>query len=143
MATVVILPDEEDIGPLIAALAEGGHRVIEAFNSGHVLQLAMRRELDVVILPDGAEPVDGEELLPVIRRLTEAVIVIVGDGDETRTTNALFQGADAYLRSPVDAGQLRSRLRALLRPLRGREVTGSEERSATDGPGRSFMEWGG
>ena len=106
--------------------------MIEAFNSGHVLQLVMRQRLDVLVLPDGGEPIDGEDLLPVIRRLTAAAIVVLGDGDETRMANALFLGADAYLRYPVDAIQLRSRLRALLRPRRLRGVPQSLERSGTE-----------
>ena len=93
--------------------------MIEAYDSGHVLQLVMRRRYDVVILPEDARPVDGEELLPMVHRLTRAAIVVVGRGDETKMANALFQGADAYLRYPEEAGALRSRLRALLR----RQVT--------------------
>ena len=114
MATVIILPQEESFS-LVAAAAEAGHHVIEAYDSGHLLQLVMRRRPDVLIMPDNVRPVNGEELLPVIRRLTTAVIVVVGIGDETKMANALFQGADAYLRYPEEAGKLRSLLTALLR----------------------------
>lgn len=117
MVTVLIVTREE-MSSLIPIVAEAGHRVIEAFDSGHVLQLVMRQEPDVVIIPDDAEPIDGEELLPVVRRLTTGPIIVVGEGQETRMANALFQGADAYLRYPINAGMLRSRLSSLLRARR-------------------------
>ncbi len=117
VATVIIMSREEMSG-LIPIVAEQGHRVIEAIDSGHVLQVVMRQRPDVVIIPDDAEPIDGEELLPVVRRLTTGPIIVVGEGQETRMANALFQGADAYLRYPISAGMLRSRLSSLLRARR-------------------------
>ena len=111
----------------MAILAEEGHRIVEAYDSGHVLQLIMRPGIDVVILPDDMEPMDGEELLPVIRRLTLATIVVVGEGEETTMASALFRGADAYLHYPDEPGRLRSRIRALLRPRRVRRQAGGGE----------------
>lgn len=129
MATVLILSLEE-MAPLVGIVAESGHRVIEAYDSGQVLQQVMRRRPDVVMVPDDAEPVDGEELLPVVRRLTASAIVAVGPGQETRMANALFQGADAYLRFPVEADNVRSRLRALLRRRVRGLVNASDESAA-------------
>ena len=119
MATILILPNDE-IESLIGVLAEGGHTVIEAHDSGEVLQRVMRAGLDAVVLPDAAELTDGQEMLPVVRRLTSAVIVVVGEGDEVKMANALFLGADAYLQYPDEPNRVRSRLRALLRPRRAR-----------------------
>ena len=120
MATVLVFSREKESSGLIPLLAEAGHRVIEAYDSGHVLQVVMRQHPDALILPDDAEPIDGEELLPVMRKLTTAPIIVVGEGQETRMTNALLQGADAYLRLPIDGGRLRSRLIALLRTPQAR-----------------------
>ena len=103
---------------LVPVLAEAGHRVVEAYNSGEVLQLVLRSQFDLVIIPDMSEPVDGQELLPLVRKLTLAAIVAVGHGDETAIANAFLQGADEYLRFPLDNSVTRSRVQALLRPRR-------------------------
>ena len=116
----------------MAEVAEADHNVIEAYDSGHLLQLVIRQRPDVVIMPDKVKPVNGEEMLPVIRRLTTAAILVVGAEDETRMANALFQGADAYLRYPDEAGKVRSLLKALLRRRRVREGDSEELSIAND-----------
>ena len=97
MATIVVLA-VGGLEPLIAAVAEEGHRVVEAYDSGHLLQLVMRGSPDVVVMPEIVDPVGGEETLPLIRRLTTAAILVVGPGNEVKMANALFYGADAYVR---------------------------------------------
>ena len=136
MATVMIMSREEMSG-LIPIVAEEGHRVIEAIDSGHVLQVVMRQQPDVIVMPDDAEPIDGEELLPIVRRLTTAAIIVVGEGQETAMASALFQGADAYLRYPIHGGMVRSRLRALLRQPR---EAGPVEETGNNGRAMSLME---
>ena len=120
------------LDPLIAAVAEDGHRVIEAYDVGHLLQLVMRGTPDVVVMPEDAQPANGEEILPLVRRLTTAAILLVGAGDEIKMANALFHGADYYVRYPEDAGKVRSRIRVLLR----RRVRPDDDNgpSTPDGP---------
>ena len=113
---------------VVPLLAQAGYGVIEASTSGEALQWVVRRSPDAVILPDNAEPVEGVELLPVLRQMTSAIIVVVGEGGENRMAQALFQGADAYWKYPVDAGKLPSRLRSLLRRRRERRRTDGHRR---------------
>jgi DNA-binding response OmpR family regulator len=123
----------EELSGLVATVAGAGHRVIEAFDAGHVLQQVMRHRLEAVILPDEVEPVDGEELLPIVRRLTTAAIAVAGRGGETEMAQALFRGADAYLRYPDEESRVRSRIRALLRRPRVRRPAEGEEGSRASG----------
>jgi DNA-binding response OmpR family regulator len=142
MSTVLIVLRKE-YSLLTNILVEEGHRVIEAFDSGHVLQHVMRQSVDAIILPEDAEPVDGEELLPVIRRLTAASIVVVGEGGEPKMAEALFRGADAFLRYPDEPARLRSRLRAILR-RRARRPVEKEQAEKEDEPNpkeSSFLEF--
>ena len=129
MANILIVLSEET-SPLVAMAAEAGHRVAEAQNSGEALREIMRQHPEAVIILDDGEPVEGVELLSIVRRMTKAAIIVVGKGGERRIAQALFQGADAYLTHPVDAGALRSRLRALLRR--------PSERRRSDGGRSSF-----
>ena len=86
MATVLILPYRPYYS-LMAAVGESGYRVVEAHDSGDMLRLASRRSTDLAIIPDDATPVEGEELLPAIRRLTPAAIIVVGTGGEVKMAN--------------------------------------------------------
>ena len=69
----------------------------------------------VVLLAEGMPSLDGIEMLPLIRRLTASPIIVVGEGGETAVVKALLQGADMYLRKPVNDVELLSRVRAVTR----------------------------
>ena len=71
MATILISACNEMTNLVIWA-AEDGYRVIEAYDSGETMQQVLRKHPDVVVLADYAEPVEGEDLLPIIRRLTSS-----------------------------------------------------------------------
>ncbi|MEE9261680.1 MAG: winged helix-turn-helix domain-containing protein [Dehalococcoidia bacterium] len=129
MAAVLILTSEETL-PLVAILAGAGHRVIEVHSSGEALHEVLRRQLDVVTIADNGELVEGVELLPVLRQMTAASIVVVGEGEQSRVAQALFLGADVYLHCPVDADEIRSRIHALVRPR--------SERRSTNGDPKQF-----
>ena len=93
---------------------EGIEVVAEADSGGGVARI-MERDPGVVLLADEMPPLDGVELLPLARRLTNSPIIVVGDGGETAVVKALLQGADMYLRRPVNYLELLSRIRALTR----------------------------
>ena len=82
MATVLILSGA-DTSALAPVVAEAGHRVVEAVDGDQMLQIGMRGEIHVAILPVDAEPIGGEELLRLMRRLTGAAIIAVGPPRET------------------------------------------------------------
>lgn len=119
MATILHMTSDltADLGPI---LDDMGERVIVANSGGDVLQEIIKRRPDIIILPDALEPVEGVDLLPVVRRMTERPIVFVGGGDTDRQAQALLQGADAYLKLPLRRATVRSRLMSLLRPRRPR-----------------------
>ena len=95
-------------------LGEGIDVVVEA-DSGLGVAHIMQRNPEAILMGDNIPPLDGVELLPLARRLTTSPIIVVGEGDETAVVRALLQGADMYLRKPVNYLELLSRVRALLR----------------------------
>ena len=97
-----------------------GERVVTAYSVGDVLQEIIRKRADIIIIPDQNEPVEGVALLPVIRRMTNQPIVLVGGADPNQQAQALLQGADMYLKLPLRPSIATSRLRTLLRPRRNR-----------------------
>ena len=95
-------------------LSEGIEVVVEA-DSGRGVARIMQRSPGAVLMADNMPPLDGVELLPLARRLTTSPIIVVGEGGETAVVRALLQGADMYLRKPVNYLELLSRVHALLR----------------------------
>ena len=68
-----------------------------------------------MLLAEGMPSLDGLEMLPLTRRLTASPIIVLGEGGETAVVKALLQGADMYLRKPVNDAELLSRVRAVTR----------------------------
>ena len=71
----------------------------------------------VIVITEGIPDVEGEDALHMIRRITRTPIIVVGSGGETAVVRALLDGADVYLRRPVNQREFLSRIRALMRRL--------------------------
>jgi DNA-binding response OmpR family regulator len=129
MANVdVLLLASGETEPLVAILkADADNRVFVARTAGEFLQELLRRPIDVSVIADRGEMVEGVDLLSVVSRMSSTAIFVVGEGGQDRIASALLQGADAYLTVPVSPAELRGRLHAVLwrqRP-RGRDGSGN------------------
>lgn len=115
MDSVLILADESERWLLAAVVEREDLVVLETDDPGDALQLLIDKNPQLVILAEEAPPVEGVEFLPLVRRLTSSPIIVTGWGGEVRLTQALLQGADAYIARPIDTQELHARIRALLR----------------------------
>ncbi len=99
------------------SLTLGGYEVEIAENGQHGLSRVAAADPDAVVLDIGMPDIDG---LEVCRRLRDAgnrvpvLMLTARDAVEDRI-EGLDAGADDYLVKPFDVGELRARLRALLR----------------------------
>ncbi len=77
---------------------------------------------DAILLDVMMPKIDGVSLVPLIRRVTEASIVMLSAlGDAQDKISGLAAGADDYVAKPFDLGEVAARLRAQLRrPLLAR-----------------------
>jgi len=74
---------------------------------------------DLVLLDLGLPDLDGVEVCRVLRRRSDAaVIVVTARGEEGDRVSALDQGADDYLVKPFGLAELLARVRAVLRRTR-------------------------
>ncbi len=113
---VLIIEIDASFRNALTEVFEGeGIEVFAEADSGGGIARIMQRPPGVVLMADEMPPLDGVELLPLARRLTSSPIIVVGDGGDTAVVKALLQGADMYLRKPVNYLELRSRMRALMR----------------------------
>ena len=91
--------------------------VVEEVDSSGGITRIMQSNPGIIIMAEDMPPLDGVELLPLIRRLTRAPIIVLGLGGETAVVKALMDGADMYLKKPLNYRELLSRVRALFRRM--------------------------
>ena len=82
---------------------------------------------DLLLLDEETPPIKGEELLPLLRRASNALIVVIGKGGSSEHIRALRMGADAYLRHPVAEAVLLATVKALTRRRSGRTTATTQE----------------
>jgi two-component system, OmpR family, response regulator MprA len=125
MATVRILIVDDDRAlrdALRRALVLGGYDTVPAESGEAALAQVTSAAPDAVVLDIGLPDIDG---LEVCRRLRSSgnrvpVLMLTARDAVADRIDGLDAGADDYLVKPFDVGELRARLRALLRRSRSR-----------------------
>ena len=127
--SILLVDGAAEQAPLATLLRKVGYIPVEARESGDALREVLDRRPHLIIVAQEAPPVEGVDLLPLLRRLTEVPIVVIGPDSEGAMVQALFQGADAYIKRPVDLDELLARIRAALRRRGVRRPPGTEQSS--------------
>lgn len=117
MARIALIEDDVEIRRLVAkALAEKGHDVESADRAMDGLQIAVKGSPDLVLMDLGLPDLDGQELLRMIRAVSQVPVVVITARDDDRDiVETLDAGADDYLVKPFSVEQLEARVRAVLR----------------------------
>lgn len=117
MTRVLVIDDERRIRELLElALAHQGYAVRSAPDGASGLALAKEFEPDVVILDVMMPQIGGIELLPMLRRVTDApVIMLSAKGELEDRVEGLEHGADDYLSKPFELSELTAHIEAKLR----------------------------
>ncbi|MDH7797541.1 MULTISPECIES: response regulator transcription factor [unclassified Beijerinckia] len=106
---------------LRSTLRSAGIEVLEAQRAAEVLRLLPSHRLDLVILDLGLPDRDGQTIIPIIRKVSDAVILILSARDSTvEKVAALDAGADDYVTKPFDSDEFLARMRAAVRNRAGR-----------------------
>jgi len=116
-AKVLLIEDEKQIRRFVrAAVEEEGCQVAEAETMAQGLIEAGTRKPDLLILDLGLPDGNGIELIRDLRSWSDVpVLILSARSQETDKIDALDAGADDYLTKPFSVGELRARVRALLR----------------------------
>jgi DNA-binding response OmpR family regulator len=117
MAIVLVVDDDADTLSMLTVLVEGeGHTVLTATAGPAALDLLRRERPDLMILDLMLPGMDG---LEVCRRAREfsylPILMLTAKGSGTDRIVGLEVGADDYLAKPAEPGEIRARVRALLR----------------------------
>ena len=114
---VLIVEDEKQIRRFVrAAVEEEGCQVTEAQTIAQGLIEAGQSKPDLIILDLGLPDGDGLSLIRDLRSWSDApVLILSARMQESEKIAALDAGADDYLSKPFNVGELRARVRAMLR----------------------------
>jgi CheY-like chemotaxis protein len=120
--TVLLVDDDEEARLLVRALLEGkgGFRILEASDGEEGLERLDRDDSIHLVVVDLSMPrMGGREMLRALRalplRTQPSVIVVTGAGDPRLEADLIEDGADDYIRKPLDPRLFLARVTATLR----------------------------
>ena len=116
-AKVAVVDDERSIRDLLElGLTREGYDVRAVADGPQAIALVNEWDPDVIVLDVMMPKIDGLALLPLLRRRTQApIIMLTARGDVADRVAGLRGGADDYLAKPFDLEELLARLEAALR----------------------------
>ncbi|RIK74512.1 MAG: DNA-binding response regulator [Planctomycetota bacterium] len=123
--TVLTIEDDAPIRRGIAdALAFAGYSVLEAGDGDKGCQMALRREIDLLLLDMVLPGKSGLDILREVRnaRPTLPVIILSARGEENDRVSGLRLGADDYVVKPFGVSELLARVEAVLRRSPSRPI---------------------
>lgn len=125
MASILLIEDDTDLRRLVAnALSKDGHHVETAATALEALEAVPGGDFELLVLDLGLPDMDGQDLLKMIRAITEVpVIAATARGADEVVVATLDAGADDYLVKPFTVAQLQARVRAVLRRTSAVEST--------------------
>lgn len=125
-AHLLLVEDEPALLAILKAAVEFGGYTSDEVSRGDLAREALQRGCyDAVLLDLGLPDTQGNDLLPALRGITDAPIIVVsGRGTEQDKIAALDLGADDFVAKPFLPGELLARIRAVLRRAGGQGQNG-------------------
>jgi len=116
-AKILIVDDELPIRRLLRnTLERAGYQVVEAVDGRSALAQAAAERPNAILLDLGLPDRDGLELVPIIKKHGDTIILVVSAREATdQKVAALDLGAEDYVTKPFDGEELLARLRVALR----------------------------
>ena len=120
--SVLVVEDEENLlEALRYNLEHDGHSVLTAADGAKGLETARSALPDLIILDVMLPGLDGLEVCRILRRETDApILMLTAKGEEIDRVVGLELGADDYVAKPFSMRELMARVRALMRRPRNR-----------------------
>jgi two-component system, OmpR family, response regulator MprA len=125
---ILVVDDDRAVrDALRRALTLGGYEVIPAEDGEQALEQVVQSIPDVVVLDVGLPGIDGLEVCRRVRLLGNRVPILMLTARDAVSDriDGLDVGADDYMVKPFDVGELKARLRALLRRANPETADGS------------------
>jgi PAS domain S-box-containing protein len=113
---ILVIEDDADTCANLRDILElDGHRIVTAARAAEALDRDNWERFTAIILDRRLPDATAEQLLPRLKALapSAAVIVVTGYADLQGAISALRQGATDYILKPIEAEDLRARLRRI------------------------------
>ena len=123
MSTILCIDDEADLlDEIVAVLEDEGHRVLQASDGVHGLEMILEHDPDLVVCDITMPRMDGYELVTKLRdehrqHADTPFIFLSALADRHDVLKGMEFGADEYLTKPVDFDMLVARTHASLRQV--------------------------
>jgi two-component system, OmpR family, KDP operon response regulator KdpE len=116
-ATVLVVDDEPAIRRFLKSTLEvQGWAVVDAVDADAAIRAVRHHRPEVTLLDLGLPDRDGMALLPELKDLSDAAILVLTSRDDERSkVAALDAGADDYVTKPFSIPELLARMRTALR----------------------------
>ena len=132
--SALVVEDEENLlEALRYNLERDGYSTLTAADGAAGLETARAAQPDLIILDVMLPGLDGLEVCRILRRETDApILMLTAKGEEIDRVVGLELGADDYVTKPFSMRELMARVRALMR--RPRRQAGSKSEPLRAGP---------
>ena len=130
MSKVLVVDDEKMIVKgLRFSLEQDQMQVDCAYDGEEAVELARNNEYDIILLDVMLPKLDGFQVLQQIREFSSVpVIMLTAKGDDMDKILGLEYGADDYITKPFNILEVKARIKAIMRRLKGtpeqKEVSG-------------------
>ncbi len=117
---ILIVEDDIDINNLLCRIVSKiGYNPQPAYSGTEAILQMERKSWDLFLLDLMLPGMSGEELLAMIRKKSDAGIIIISAKDERMTkVDMLRSGADDYITKPFDNEEVAARIEAQIRRLK-------------------------
>ena len=126
--SALVVEDEENLlEALRYNLERDGYSTLTAADGAAGLETARAAQPDLIILDVMLPGLDGLEVCRILRRETDApILMLTAKGEEIDRVVGLELGADDYVTKPFSMRELMARVRALMRRPRRQAASGAE-----------------
>ena len=128
-AKILVVDDDKKIVELVTLyLKKDGYHVLAAYDGQQAIELARRKQPDLVVLDLMLPQVDGMDVCRILRAESPLpIIMLTGRSTDDDKLEGLDLGADDYVTKPFNPRELLARIRAVLRRAGGKEEPGPSE----------------
>ena len=114
---IIVVEDERAMREMLAlALHQEGYEVRPLASGAGLPALVREFEPDLIVLDVGLPGADGTSLVPSLRALTRApIVMLTANHEKSMKLRALGNGADHYLTKPIDIDEFLLHVTAALR----------------------------
>ncbi len=128
--TILVVDDDKKIVDLVTLyLKRDGYNVLKAYDGREALDVARRKQPDLIVLDLMLPELDGTDVCRLLRAESSVpIIMLTARSTDEDKLRGLDIGADDYVTKPFNPRELVARIRAVLRRIAPQEPPAADRR---------------